>query len=205
MAPDVNEAAFWRDRYRQGGDGWELGEPTPPLVDRLAAAPPEPAGGRVAVVGCGRGHDARAFAGAGYEVWGFDFAEEAVVAARELAVGDGVAVHFEERDVFTLADAYLAHFDVVWEYTCFCAIDPARRDEYLDVLRGTLRPDGTLIALFYPVREGPAEGPPYPATEEEIRRRLEGRFRIDSMEVPARSVERREGLERLVLATPVGV
>mgnify|MGYP001616962191 CR=1 FL=1 len=32
--------------------------------------------GRVAVLGCGRGHDARAFAARGHEVIGYDFAEE---------------------------------------------------------------------------------------------------------------------------------
>ena len=51
---------FWEDVYARGGDGWELGRPAPPLVDILDTTPPPR--GRVAVPGCGRGHDARLLA-----------------------------------------------------------------------------------------------------------------------------------------------
>jgi len=123
----VSTAAFWEGLYAARQDGWELGEPAPALVQRLDAGLPLPPGTRVAVPGAGRGHDARLLARRGYQVTGFDFAEAAVREARRLAEEEGVRVAFERRDVFSLATDYGGAFDAVWEYTCFCAIDPARR------------------------------------------------------------------------------
>ena len=109
--------------------------------------------------GAGRGHDARLLARRGYRVWGFDWAPTAIEEARRLAAADGVDPTFEARDIFTLAETHGGFFDGVWEYTCFCAIDPARRQEYIRVIRTLLRPGGLLLACFYPLREG-TDGPP---------------------------------------------
>ena len=157
----------------------------------------EPA--RIAVPGCGRGHDCRLLASRGYRVWGFDFAEAAVTEARRLASREGVSVAVERRDVFTLDKDYRGFFDGVWEYTCFCAIDPARREEYVQIIHAILRPGGRLLACFYPLREG-TDGPPFPVSRPEIERVLASKFRILQSGPPGRSVERRQGLEWLVLA-----
>src|SRR5881409_2495458 len=53
----VSAPDFWTDLYARGGDGWEIRQPAPPLVEFVDLTPPAP--GRVAVPGCGRGHDVR--------------------------------------------------------------------------------------------------------------------------------------------------
>ena len=158
---------------------------------------------RVAVPGCGRAHDARLLARRGYRVTAFDFAEAAVAEARRLAAADGVDMVVEQRDVFTLGRDHREGFDGVWEYTCFCAIDPGRRAEYADVLHAILKPGGLLLACFYPLREG-QDGPPFPVSRADIARALAGRFTVLTEGAPARSVERRRGLEWLVLARREG-
>jgi SAM-dependent methyltransferase len=195
----VSTAAFWDGLYASSQDGWELGEPAPALVQRLEAGLPLPSGARVAVLGAGRGHDARLLARRGYQVTGFDFAEAAVREARRLAKEEGVRVAFEQRDVFSLAADYGGAFDAVWEYTCFCAIDPARRGEYVDVLRDVLRPGGLLLGCFYPLREG-TDGPPFPVSREDVEAALAPRFDLLESAPPAASPERRRGLEWLILA-----
>lgn len=200
----VSAPGFWEDLYARGEDGWDLGEPAPPLAAWLAAGGRFSGGqdrpARLAVPGCGRGHDARLLAAAGYAVTGFDFAEAAIAAARARAAADGLAIEFERRDVFTLGAGYPAFFDAVWEYTCFCAIDPARRGEYVRALRAALRPGGTLLACFYPLRAG-TDGPPFPVSTEGVLRALSPDFTIEEAGPPAQSVERRRGLEWLVRAT----
>jgi SAM-dependent methyltransferase len=195
----VSTSAFWEKLYAAGQDGWELGEPAPALVQRLEAGLPLAPGTRVAVPGAGRGHDARLLARRGYQVTGFDFAEAAVREARRLAEEEGVRVAFERRDVFSLAADYTEAFDAVWEYTCFCAIDPARRGEYVDVLHDVLRPGGLLFGCFYPLREG-TDGPPFPVSREGIEADLAPRFDLLESALPAASPERRRGLEWLILA-----
>ena len=203
----VSSSGFWDALYANGEDGWELGTPAPPLdawLDaggRFAAANPG-APARVAVPGCGRGHDARLLARRGYLVDGFDFAAAAIAEARALAARERVAVSYAQRDVFTLADDHAAAFDAVWEYTCFCAIDPARRPEYLRVVHAVLRPGGTLLACFYPLREG-EDGPPFPVSRHEIERLLAPNFRTVTSAPPARSAARRRSLEWLVAAERV--
>ena len=146
----VSAPEFWTDLYSRGGDGWDLRQPSPPLVEFLDHTPLAP--GRVAVPGCGRGHDARHLARRGHAVVGFDFSPGAVAEARALARADGVAAEFVERDLFRLGLDYERAFDGVWEYTCFCAIEPRRRAEYVRAMGAILRPGGWLLACFFPMR-----------------------------------------------------
>ena len=154
---------------------------------------------RVAVPGAGRGHDARLLARRGHRVTAFDFSEAAVTEARRLAAAEAVELTVEQRDVFTLPRDHAGVFDGVWEYTCFCAIDPDRRDEYARVLHAILRPGGLLLACFFPLRDG-TDGPPFPVSRGDIERALAGRFTVLEAGPPPRSVERRRGLEWLVRA-----
>ena len=131
-------------------------------MDVIERTPPPR--GRVAVPGCGRGHDARFLAARGYDVVGFDFSPAAITAARALAPRDRVDVAFEQRDIFTLGRDYAHAFDGVWEYTCFCAIDPARRDAYVRTVAAIVRPGGWLLACFFPMRRGQRAGPPFPVS-----------------------------------------
>jgi hypothetical protein len=135
----------------------------------------------------------------GYRVTAFDFADAAVAEARRLAALDGVDVAVEQRDVFTLGRGYAGAFDGVWEYTCFCAIEPARREEYVQVLHTILRAGGLLLACFFPLRAG-GDGPPFPVSRGDIDRALAGRFTVLRAGPPGRSAERRRDLEWLVEA-----
>ena len=198
----VSAPAFWEQLYAAGNDGWELGAPAPPLqawLDSGGTFRAEAESPRLAVPGCGRGHDARLLAKRGYRVWGFDFAEAPLAEARRIAASESVDIAFEQRDVFTLGREYPGLFDGVWEYTCFCAIDPGRREEYAQVLHAILRRGGRLLACFFPMREG-TDGPPFPVSKTDIERALGPRFRILQAGPPDVSAERRRGLEWLVLA-----
>lgn len=196
----VNEPAFWQGLYDRREDGWELGQPAPPLADHLAQNPPPR--GRVAVLGCGRGHDCRLLAQAGYEVWGFDFAPQAIAVAQALARLEKLHIAFQQRDIFDLLPEYRGFFDGLWEYTCFCAIDPARREEYVRLVRDLLKPAGWFLACFYPLRDG-ADGPPFPTSAAEIRRLFTPHFTFVETYEPHASVEKRKGFEWMVLARPL--
>ena len=195
----VSAPSFWDGLYASGQDGWELGGPAPSLVAWLDAGGAFAPGARIAVPGAGRGHDARLLARRGYAVTGFDFAETAVADARRLAEGERVAATFEQRDVFALGSDFGQAFDAVWEYTCFCAIDPDRRPEYARVLHDILKPGGSLLACFYPLQDGD-EGPPFPVSRSGIEAILSPFFDIVAAGAPPASPERRRGLEWLVTA-----
>jgi len=185
MSESVSDAAYWEGRYQEGTDRWDLGEPAAVLVDLLESqwAPPR---GRVAFPGCGAGHDLRHWRDKGYDATGFDFAIQP----------PGLPV--EAIDVFTLGDRYPNHFDVVVEYTCYCAIEPARRPDYAAAMRTALKPGGILVALLFPVgdKEG---GPPFAVAESEIVTVLGAGLDLLHCETPTQSAEGREGRERLAI------
>src|SRR4030095_9863609 len=116
---------------------------------------------------------------------GFAFTPAALAAARALARRDRVKVAFEPRDVFTLGRDLPNAFDGVWDYTCFCAIDPARRAEYVRSLAGPVRPGGGLLGNFFPQRAFTA-GPPYAVRSADVPRLLAPWFRVERARPPPR-------------------
>ncbi len=184
MQHEVSGAGYWSERYRADTAGWDLGGPCPVFVawlERKASPPVE----RVAFPGCGHGHDLRHWVERGYDAVGFDFAEL------------DTDLPIEKRDVFTLGESHKAAFDIIVEYTCYCAIDPARRPEYVRALRGALAPGGIVLALLFPI--GPRDGgPPFGVLESEIETVWGAEFEVVSVTTPAESVKPRQGRELLV-------
>ncbi len=145
MEDPVNTAEFWEACYETDNDGWDLGGPTP-FFQRLASEIPK---GKICVIGCGRGYDAVTFAEEGFDVTAIDFAEPAVLEARERARKDNVSLKVLRENIFDLPEVLHGKFDYVMEYTCFCAISPERRFEYDRVVWQLLKPDGQLLGLFF--------------------------------------------------------
>lgn len=192
----VNSPAFWEEVYQGGRAGWDLGGPTPVFRRLLASGRLTP--GRVIVLGAGRGHDAREFARHGFAVTAVDFAAEAAEAMRALA-DPQAPLEIVQADLFALPPALARSFDYVLEYTCFCAIDPARRGEYADLAARLLKPGGTYVALAFPLDDHTG-GPPFAVSVAEILELLETRgFRLAWREMPADSVRQRSGLEELLI------
>lgn len=146
----------WEARYAAKDMPWEKGAPHPALVRYLERSP---LSGRVLVPGCGLGHDVRALAAAGAEPVGWDIAPSAVAAAQ--AIHPVGAERYELQDLFQPPAEALGAFDAVFEHTCFCAIDPGLREQYVARVGGLLKPGGTLLAIFFVNPDHDEGGPPY--------------------------------------------
>jgi methyl halide transferase len=185
------DATAWDDRWRRADTPWDMNEPAPPLVAAIARGDLEPPA-RVLVPGCGAGHDVRFLASRGFRVTGVDVSPLALEKARGLAAKDGVEAEFAEADLFALPPA-MREFDAVWEHTCFCAIDPARRDDYVTAVADALRPGGRLLGLFFAIT--PEKGPPFGTTDAEVRHRFARRFTVDVLRPATDSHPARLGKE----------
>ncbi len=190
MPEPVHPASVWEQRYQTGDTPWEKGEASPGLIDFLRKTPLS-LKGSVLVPGCGSGHDVRAWAAAGWIAMGLDIAPSAVTRACH-STPSGVAAEFRLGDF--LADEPFATFDCVFEHTCFCAIHPSQREEYVRAVDRWLRPGGDYVAVNYLIPD--TDGPPFGTTREEILERFSPRFELLHDFVP-RSYPNRTGLERL--------
>ncbi len=195
-----SDPQYWRDAYAEPTQGWEIGRAAPPLERWFAAH--SPSGMSTLVVGCGRGHEARMLAAAGAEVVAIDFAPEAIAAARLLAANEGVGVDFRVRDLFALGRER-ERYQLVVEHCCFCAIDPARRGEYVERVAGALVDGGQYVGLLRTRCTKPV-GPPFAVARDEVERLFAPRFTILEASVPDDSIESRRGAELFVHMTRKG-
>ena len=191
----------WDAHYRAGDLPWDKGAAAPPLLEWLAN-PAHRLSGEVLVPGCGLGHDVRAIAAdKEARVCGLDYAPAAVARASALPRASGES--YVEADLFDLPPGLRGRFDWVFEHTCFCAIDPARRPDYVRAVAGALRPGGELLAVFYldPWGKGepapPGGGPPFAVGRAELTALFEDRFECLEESVPNRAYPGREGRELL--------
>jgi len=182
----------WEARYQSGDMPWEKGEPSPGLVDFLAAHPELPRA-TVCVPGCGTGHDVRAWAKAGFDAQGFDLAASAVKLAREKTTAAGLKAGFQNADF--LKDEPPQRFDWLFEQTLYCAIDPRQREEYARAVLRWLKPAGQFLAVHYLIPD--EDGPPFGTTREEVIKRFSPQFELIEAWVP-RSYPNRTGLELML-------
>lgn len=176
------EAEAWSVRYELGSIPWDLGRPHPELVDRLSGDPTLGTGsvGRAFVPGAGTGHDAAALAAAGWQVTAMDIAPavEPVLARRlsafDASVAIGDALSFAPDDPF----------DLVFDHTFFCALDPERRPDFGTMVDRVLGDRGDLVSIVFPLHKAPETGgPPWGFDAADVRATLPPAF--DRIELAA--------------------
>ena len=182
----------WEAHYRDKETPWDCGAPHPELVNRFRAGDDDR---RVLVAGCGFGHDAVHFGNLGLYVLGLDFVPDLV---------EGTSKRLEEvGGEFLIADAFAwepeTPFDVAFEHTFFCAIDPEQRADWGAMMRRALRVGGRVCALAYPLGK-PAEngGPPHGYRVEDLQNALGDDFEKVVDEPAEKTLDRRDWEERWV-------
>jgi len=195
MALNVNSADKWESDYLRGSDGWDLGGPTPVFRNLLVNGRLSP--GKILVVCAGRGYDAREFARHGYQVTAVDFSPYAAGEMSRLA-DPGAPMEILQQDLFTLSNDLNGYFDYVLEYTCYCAIDPQRRSEFVDLVARLLKPGGMYISLAFPLTNKQG-GPPFGVTVSELVHLFQERgFKLLERKQPPESIPQRRGAEELL-------
>jgi SAM-dependent methyltransferase len=170
----VEKEKFWCDRYQNQETGWDLNQPSPILVNMFPRMKVPPS--RVLVLGCGRGHDAVYFAKQGHFVTAVDISPKALEEAQKLYGSTYPNIRWVQADIFNLPRDWDQSFDLIWEHTCFCAINPTRRNELVGIWRRLLSEHGQLLAIFFVMEK--RGGPAFGASEWELRQRLQKNFRF---------------------------
>lgn len=192
----VSEPIYWEKLYNAESTGWDLGRSTPVFTAWLRDNPGD--GQKVCILGAGYGHDAIEFARAGYTVVAVEFAPTPAGFLANRAAKLRLPVKVFGDDLFKLPKTYSNYFDLVVEYTTYCAIEPRRRGEYVDIVADILKADGNLLGLFFPLGKDMNVGPPFGVSRDEIRENFGSRFQIRLEQWPEESVETRRLREVLM-------
>lgn len=188
----------WEDAWREGRTGWDAGG-SPPVLGQLVADGSLPSG-RAIVPGCGAGYDLLTLSHAVERVVGVDLAPtakrafDANVQARGL---DPSRTQYLVEDFFAFEPE--APFDLFWDYTFLCAIEPERRTDWARRVDELIAEDGELVTLIFPVVDRPLNpgGPPHPMSPDLVRSLLEPRWEATHLEPVEVSHPGREGKEWL--------
>lgn len=168
---EVQKADSWSGRYVQSDTPWDLGGPHPCIdwtLPRLKLSK-----SKFLVAGCGLGHDAAKLKSLGHPTTGLDFSKEAIDKAKALYQD----VPFLHSDLFVHEKEFEGHYDVVFEHTLFCAVDPGVRAKLVRTWHNLLSDKGHLIGVFNVCNK--RSGPPFGVSEWELEQLLEKYFKID--------------------------
>ena len=193
---DINKSSFWEQRYEKGEIGWDLGAETPVFTAISEKLKP----GKVCILGCGNGYDAISFSKKGFSVTAVDFARTPInnlqIAARSLSL----SIETIKKDIFDLIPDYSSQFDYIIEQTCFCAIDPRKRQQYSNLVHDLLKVGGKLIGLWMPLDKDIIDGgPPFGVKVNEIKKLFSTKWKIIEDCFPTQSIEARKGREKLIV------
>ncbi|MBC8312308.1 MAG: methyltransferase domain-containing protein [Candidatus Marinimicrobia bacterium] len=188
---------YWENSYKSGEMGWDVGCPTPIFTNWINAQT-NPLS--ICILGAGNGWDALHFAEKGHRVTAVDFAESAVLNMKASAEKRGLKLDIIHADIFDLDKLFTNTFDIILEYTCFCAIDPAQRDDYIRIVNHLLNPSGKFVGLLFPIdKELNDDGPPYGVDINTTLESFAKYFTLVKKEMPTLSIERRKGREIFVI------
>jgi SAM-dependent methyltransferase len=190
----MNTDSEWQRRYDQNDTPWDKGAPAPALVKFLHE---KQIAGRVLVPGCGRGHEVRALGTQPTtSVVGLDLSDTAIAQAKEISsqASSDMDISFIVGDFFHLPSKLKRSFDWLVEHTCFCAIEPRQRPDYVRAASTALRTGGKIFGIFY-LNPETESGPPFAVSKKELSELFDPRFTLLEEWVPKESFPGREDRE----------
>lgn len=191
----VSNPDFWDNLYIENSARWDLGGPTPILKHHLKH---NKLIGDVCVLGCGNGHDVIELSNYNLSVYAVDFSIEAINNLKN-KIPQESKIKTLHMDIFDLSKKYNDKFDFIFEYTCYCAIDPVRREEYFDLVYNLLKPNGILFGIFLPLDKKEEDGPPFSVSIDEILKYTSNRLKVLKNYYSSKSIEPRKGSEKVLI------
>lgn len=184
---ESSQPEFWNVRYASGKTPWDFRGIPAALKAFLINSKPA----TVLIPGCGTGYEVAAFHTAGWEVTAIDFSPVAVEQAK---------MHLGPLGRRVVQGDFFAHdlgehrFDVIYERTFLCALQPTIWPAYASRMAQLLRPGGRLVGFFLFGDE--PEPPPYPLTETQAQDLFSGHFILRRNDAVADSLPLFVGKER---------
>ncbi|MDY8137731.1 methyltransferase domain-containing protein [Aquimarina sp. 2201CG5-10] len=156
----IDNSQYWIKRYLNHQTGWDIGYPSPPLIEYTDQLPDKKI--KILIPGCGHGYEAQYLYQKGFEnTFVLDFAKPALENLKK-NVPDFPKNQLLYDDFFEYQD----QFDLVLEQTFFCSLSKSKRDQYAKKMKQLITPGGKLVGVLFN-KEFEQEGPPFGGIKEE--------------------------------------
>ncbi len=179
---------YWNSRYQSQETGWDLGTVSPPLkeyIDQLVDK-----NLRILIVGCGNAYEAEYLLESGFQhITLLDIAPTLVGKLKE-KYASVPQIKVIQGDFFEFSGA----FDLVFEQTFFCAIDPIKRQDYVHKMHELIVPNGKLVGVMFNTKFE-FDGPPFGGLIDEYLHYFNPYFEIKKIENCYNSAKPRQNNE----------
>lgn len=188
---EILDRSFWNNRWENHQTGWDIGYPSPAIVEYIEKKTNKNAA--ILIPGCGNAHEAEYLCQKGFtDITLVDIAPKAVEILGE-KFKNQPSVKVFCADFFDFEGS----FDLMVEQTFFCTHYLWRREEYAEKAASLLKENGTIAGLLF-ASEFDSEGPPFGGTEAVYRQIFEKDFVIKTMEICQNSIPPRADNELFI-------
>lgn len=184
---DSLNAQYWDNRYINQQIQWDVGYATPPIMDFFEGVLNKNAS--ILIPGAGNAYEAESLYNKGFtNVYVVDLSKEAVESfLRRCPNFPRNQVHL--LDFFDFDQS----FDFIVEQTFFCALNPTKRQNYVEKVFQLLNDNGCLVGVLF---NRPFEGgPPFGGEVAEYQSLFGDLFAIKKMDLCSNSIPPRQGSE----------
>src|SRR5690606_33932821 len=182
------ENEYWESKYREGATGWDIGRISAPLqsyFDQL-----ENKKLKILIPGGGNSYEAEYLFTKGFQnTFVNDIARQPLLnlKARQPHFPDS---HLILKDFFDID----GQFDLILEQTFFCALDPDKRQAYVEKVHELLFPGAKLAGVLFN-SHFEKDGPPHGGDKQEYLNLFQEKFEIRTLETCYNSIPPRQGNE----------
>ena len=181
---------YWENRYVEGTTGWDTGYITRPIkeyIDQLEAKSLS-----ILTPGSGPSHEAEYIHQQGFEnIHIIDMSELAMdTFKKRYPTFPESQIHVQDLLEHT------GKYDIIIEQTCFCALEPHLRNQYLNHIKSMLNLNGKYVGLLFQHMElSDTDGPPFGGDLSYYLELFGNHFEIKTMEDCYDSIDPRAGNE----------
>lgn len=182
---------YWNNRYLNNEIGWDIGEVSEPIKNWFNHQNDKSK--KILIPGAGSGHEVGYAHSIGFKnIYYLDYS---TLAAHKFKATypKFPSSQIISGDFFNLKN-YNGFFDVIIEQTFFCAINPSKREEYINRTYDLLKINGTIIGLLFDVNFN-KESPPFGGNQKDYEILFHKKFTILKLEPCYNSISPRKDNE----------
>ncbi|RKP40362.1 S-adenosyl-L-methionine-dependent methyltransferase [Dimargaris cristalligena] len=152
------------------------------------------------VPGCGSGYDVVLLAQYGWRAKGIDLSPIAIDRARRIASDspDSDGATFAVENFFD-TQAPTGGYQLIFDYTFFCALDPKLREAWARKMSQLLAKHGILVTLMFPTKQLTDNPPPHTSAPEDYTRVLSPYFDLVGETIAGKGPASRREIEMIAL------